>query len=199
MKEFDNFLNGNNFNNLKQLFEVNMQVVDEDGIIYLKKERKNLKAVLSDLKKQKNEEIEGGNVGDSLYIEVLKNNKVEFLIRCSYHEPRYSFGTQNRYRDTIAFLCIDMLNDEDNEKAYQMKKERFQSQLNATGLKDKEEHKRIVTKKLKLSNLTFVDLGNDYPNKVFDCIKEFLETYSKIIENNSYNDYSLIYEITNED
>jgi len=188
-------------NFVEKLFEMEFSLfVDDSNDVDIKEI--DLKSALLKIREIKNHTIKKGNLGDSLYIKVKKNKKIVFIIRISYHKPLSTFGMKKGEEDVINVLCLDILSWADEIKVHKIRTENYPSELNDSGLKDKEEHKGVVFKKIKpfFPNLKFMDLEDDNYSKVKNAIKMFLqENGFEVLENMNLEEYTLEYEIINED
>lgn len=167
--------------------------------VLLKNNKNRLKEYLNDIKEIKKRLIGIGDLGGSVYIYVIKReegkDKIYINVRISYHAPNTHFGSG----DSIGYLCIDALSQEDNEKVYQIRKKKYPHKLRESGLKDKEDYKKTV-EELGLPNSKYVDLGTEDYSEIIKTIKSFLKNNDLILyENLNYEDFSISCEIDYDD
>ena len=155
--------------------------------------KKELKEKLKKIKRHRDFAMDDdGGLGISLYIRILKSNKVHILIRVSYHSPTENFGSWKTDRDAIGYLCIDALSIEDQNKVLKIRKDKKSYQNSGI---PKEEHKRTVAE-LGLSNSKYVDLGTDEYSKIIDEIKSFLGSLNlKLYENEDLEKFDIFCDI----
>jgi len=161
------------------------------------KDKKNdLQTYLNDLKREKELLINGGELGGSLYVRILKDGNTHILIRISYHSPNEDFGTGKSNKNTIGFLCIDVLNNEDEKKILQIRKENFPHKLQKNDLK--EDHKKSVDELGE--KYKYEDLGTEDYQKIIESIKTFLKSKNlNLYENINFEDFSVFYRIDYDD
>ena len=162
-----------------------------------------LKEKLIEIKEDKDYFIKNrGELGGSLYVKINKNSVLLLKVRVSYHAPKNTFGKGEDEENTIGFLCIDALSKEDEEQVHKIRKEKYPENLRESGLKDKEDHKKIVEEfnKKRSAEYKYVDLGTAEYFEVIDTIKSFLTNYNFVLyENLKFEDFNVSYEMDYDD
>ena len=186
----------------EKIFEtqtIDVTIKGGKNVIFKEDKKKELEDKLKKIKKYKDFKMDDGDLGESLYIRILKDGKVHIIVRISYHRPEEDFGTGKNDKNAIGYLCIDALNIEDQNKVLKIRKD-FNTHQNE-GI-PKEEHKKRVNE-LELPNSKYIDLGTEDSSKIIDTIKTFLKSKNlNLYENLNYEnfkDFSISCEINWDD
>ena len=197
-----------------------MQFDIDNSPMQLTQRKQHLKKNLKELKYSKNKNISVGHLGQSLYIKIFENNNIILEVRISYHRPNIDYGQHQENRNTIAFLCIDALSANDEEKAIKGERNVYvatQSQNRRNNktiaqikndatiiyadnhiINDHED--RVLYECIHRSKMTYLYLGKDDYNSIQVAIKTFIEGQGVIVEalQNDFTKYDVKYELVDD-